>query len=346
MCETIAAPFCELSPLLFLPFKQDSVYVLIVSVWNGPLFLDSTPSSLFDCQRVCTDPGAVKLVKSADSALVAPLSTAAWRLNAWKQDNSGGFSNRIASKCSLPVIISRVSGKRPSDLPSIDSSSSVTSQNGSDESTEDNVGSMASLSAVPTLSNGSTSSSFGSIDTRMAAGIEVMNVLEEDETGVLVAPSSSRPQCIYHCLFHILRCDERFDSAEEWKTHVLSHFRTHPPPTSARCPMCQERFFDDRQGQAWDDMLEHVAQHYQRGHTLALSRPDFELMQYLYRWKIISDEQFKAIQLPPPPSSPAYHRSQDSVRASIGSSDEPYCAVYSRRREQRVRGQRRGISVA
>ena len=37
---------------------------------------------------------------------------------------------------------------------------------------------------------------------------------------------------------------------------------------------------------------------------------------------------------------------QDPVRANIGSSDEPYCAPYSRRREDRVRGQRRGVSVA
>lgn len=279
--------------------------------------------------------------------LVAPsLTAAAWRLKAWKQDHSGGFSDRIASRCSIPVATSQVPDQRPSDLLSIDLSSSLRAQNGSGESIEDSVGSMAALSAVPTLSSGSLSSSFGSIDTRMAAGIEIRNVLEEDETGVLVAPSSSRPQCIYYCLFHVLRCDERFDSVEDWKTHVLSHFRTHPPPPTARCPLCEETFFDPRRGKAWDDMLGHVAQHYQQGHTLALSRPDFELMQYLFQWRIISDDQFTAIQLPPPPSSPAYHRSQDSVRASIGSSDEPYCAAYSRRREQRMRGQRRGISVA
>jgi hypothetical protein len=97
---------------------------------------------------------------------------------------------------------------------------------------------------------------------------------------------------------------------------------------------------------AWDRMLDHVAtEHYQHGHTLAGSRPDFELMRYLYGRRIISDAQFKAMQLAPAPSSPAYHRSQDGVRASIGSSDEPYCAPYSRRREERIRGQQRGVCL-
>jgi hypothetical protein len=68
-------------------------------------------------------------------------------------------------------------------------------------------------------------------------------------------------------------------------------------------------------------------------------------MRYLYGRRIISDAQFKAMQLAPAPSSPAYHASQDGVRASIGSSDEPYCAPYSRRREERLRGQQKGPGV-
>jgi hypothetical protein len=199
---------------------------------------------------------------------------------------------------------------------------------------------------------------------------------------------------IYACLFHMLDCHEAFDDATQWRTHVLSHFRTHPPPRTARCPLCPDTEFIDQepvsnsdqsstfteisptdthpstpppprtppassshpaassqdqdqdQPSAWDSLLNHVAaDHYQHGQTLAGSRPDFELMRYLYGRRIISDAQFKAMQLAPAPSSPAYHRSQDGVRASIGSADEPYCAPYSRRREERMRGQSRGVSV-
>jgi hypothetical protein len=100
---------------------------------------------------------------------------------------------------------------------------------------------------------------------------------------------------------------------------------------------------DQEQPSAWNHLLTHVATaHYQHGHTLAGSRPDFELMGYLYRLRVISDAQFKAMQLPPAPSSPAYHRSLDGVRRSLGSADEPYCAPYSGRREEWLRGQGEG----
>ncbi|KAK9847767.1 hypothetical protein MYU51_018283 [Penicillium brevicompactum] len=186
----------------------------------------------------------------------------------------------------------------------------------------------------------------------------------------------------YACLFHTLDCHEAFDDVDEWRTHITSHFRSHPTPSTARCPMCANtKFVDGVPGpvsspidshspspslslsqpqspspspsafkldpvpSAWDRMLDHVADfHYSTGQTLAGSRPDFELMRYLYGMRVITDAQFKAMQLPPAPSSPAYHRAQDGVRASIGSADEPYCAPYSKRREQRMR-QQRGVGV-
>ncbi|GFF26529.1 conserved hypothetical protein [Aspergillus udagawae] len=216
------------------------------------------------------------------------------------------------------------------------------------------VKSMASLDAVPSLSSdaasASASSSSVSLDTELASELAHHEILQDDGNGALVVPlrSPHRRQHIYICLFHVLDCRETFDDADLWRTHVLSHFRTHEPPTTARCPLCPgERFNDAPDRRAWDLMLDHVdVAHYQQGQTLAGSRPDFELMQYLYRLRIISVDQFKVMQLPPPPTSPAYHRSQETVRANIGSSDEPYCAPYSRRREQRMRGQHRGVSVS
>ncbi|OGE53589.1 hypothetical protein PENARI_c007G04553 [Penicillium arizonense] len=196
------------------------------------------------------------------------------------------------------------------------------------------------------------------------------------------SPSLSAPsieQRTYVCLFHMLDCHESFDDDAQWRTHVCSHFRSHPTPHMARCPLCPSMKFVDgiaepisspvlEDGEsvrsenivmaspgpgagpgpssAWDRMLDHVAaEHYRLGQTLAGSRPDFELMRYLYGLRIITDAQFKAMQLPPAPSSPAYHRSQDGIRASIGSADEPYCAPYSKRREQRMRGQSRSVVV-
>ncbi|KAL4793237.1 hypothetical protein BDV19DRAFT_366856 [Aspergillus venezuelensis] len=222
--------------------------------------------------------------------------------------------------------------------------------------------------AVPSLStdsaySGSTPSSM-SLHTMWASGIIGSGILEEDDTGALIVPPDhvlqrqmqpaspplspiSLQQQLYPCLFHILDCHDTFDDCEQWKIHILSHFRTHEPPDTARCPLCPaERFDSNSQQRAWDLMLEHVdVAHYQQGQSLAGSRPDFELMRYLYNLRVISVDQFKAMQLSPQPSSPAYHRRQDPVRARVGSSDEPYCVPYSRRREDRMRGQRRGVNV-
>ncbi|KAL4978561.1 hypothetical protein BDW66DRAFT_129858 [Aspergillus desertorum] len=226
-----------------------------------------------------------------------------------------------------------------------------------------------STAGVPSLSTDSASSrsipSSLSLRTMWASGVIGRGILEEDDTGALalppdhiiernmhsISPSSSalpRQQQRYICLFHILDCHYTFDDCEQWMTHVLSHFRMHEPPDTARCPLCPaERFTSTPHQRAWDLMLKHVdVAHYQQGQTLAGSRPDFELMRYLYNLRVISVDQFKAIQLAPQPCSPAYHRRQDTVRASVGSSDEPYCVPYSRRREDRMRGQRRGFNVS
>jgi len=259
------------------------------------------------------------------------------------------------------------------------------------------VTSMVSSSPVPDLSSASPSS-ISSVDTRpgsgygfgpgpgsaSASGRDGIYVFDESGMAPMISDqsisrrlswgttpsvSSASPSLpisvssvrTYACLFHMLDCHESSDDPSEWRTHIFSHFRSHPTPTTARCPMCANTTFvdgadpspEDKDSEsrvdtpsAWDQMLDHVAEdHFRNGQGLAGSRPDFELMRYLYGMRIITDAQFKAMQLPPAPSSPAYHRSQDGVRASIGSADEPYCAPYSKRREERMRGQQRGVGV-
>lgn len=256
----------------------------------------------------------------------------------WEQDRPVTISDRVVSRCSPGAAGTNAGHPRslfsfkPGGLRlAADVSTKSVCSGGSEAVAE----TMPSSTAVPSLSSdaasASSSSAGVSLETRWAEGLTGQEILEDDGTGALVVPPS-RPARQYH--HHTYIC-------------VLSHFRTHEPPRTARCPLCPgERFSDTPEQKGWDRMLDHVdVAHYQRGQTLAGSRPDFQLMQYLYRLRIISVDQFKVMQLPPPPSSPAYHRSQEPVRANIGSSDEPYCAPYSRRREQRMRGQRRGVSV-
>ena len=221
---------------------------------------------------------------------------------------------------------------------------------------------MASVDSTPSLTStpSTLSPKSSTLDTQRTPEFttpENNTVLEEDATGVLVVPQSNvqtqHHNPVYTCLFDNLDCHDTFDNIVQWKIHIFSHFRTQSPPDFARCPLCPDEKFTDLPSigrvevGAWDIMLDHVVtMHYQRGQTLKGCQPDFELMRYLYRLRIINDEQFKKIQLLPPPSSTADHRSGDSVGTSIGSSDEPYCASYSRRRERRLRDRHRGISVA
>lgn len=242
---------------------------------------------------------------------------------------------------------------------------------------DDNSSMASSIIPLPSLSTGSQSSVS---DRRSSASSQIVfqdtrpkvNIVHRVDTTNSSSNSSLRPpltplppadHVTYRCLFYILPCDHQSNDIEIWKTHVLSHFRGLRLPSTASCQWCPLDFKhpssrshsgeendndndNDHFHQTWNAMLNHVAHdHFERGHTLAASRSNFELMKFMYQSKIITEDQLKAIQLCPSPDSPAYHPSQDSIRASIGSADEPYCSTYSPRREKRLREQRRGVSV-
>jgi len=266
-------------------------------------------------------------------------------LTAWQEDCcTEGFPGRLAGRSRLPGTAYPI--RCETELSSTTSRRSLVAQNGMDPSV---VGRMSSSSAVPSLSSGLTSTtSCQSLGTGMAAGIEGKYFLQDDGNGNLVipstvTPSSSQPRLIYQCLFHTLKCEERFDAFGLWRTHVLSHFRANPSPSVARCPFCTLEFSDTRRGKAWNDLLNHAAAiHFERGETISNSRPDFELMKHLYNLKIITADQFKNVQLLPPRSNLTYVQSHDS---GIGTRDEPCFASHNPNRERRERERRWGVFV-
>ncbi|KAJ5133185.1 hypothetical protein N7526_004550 [Penicillium atrosanguineum] len=116
---------------------------------------------------------------------------------------------------------------------------------------------------LPGLSSGSSSPSISSVDT--AEGRVEMDglapvITSRGSVGSRVEDSSSSSSWntaaqaldrvdeqtrMYVCLFHMLDCHDSFDDESEWRTHVVSHFRTHPPPSTARCPLCPNTNFVD-----------------------------------------------------------------------------------------------------
>ncbi|PGH14755.1 hypothetical protein AJ80_05799 [Polytolypa hystricis UAMH7299] len=214
--------------------------------------------------------------------------------------------------------------------------------------------SMSGSSTVPSLSQASSSSTTTrspSIDAGQAGKLGVHHILQEDGNGILIAPPHARVSVArYDCLFHILDCKTMLDDIADWKTHVLSHFRTHPPPTSARCPLCPYTSSAPQRGVSWAQMLEHIAEkHLLQGQSLATTTPDLELMRYLYCKNIISGQQMRLVQLPSAPGRVGYTPAQDTVRESVGSSDDP-CYTHAsqrlERREGRVRDRQPRVGVA
>ncbi|KAJ5972967.1 uncharacterized protein N7479_002885 [Penicillium vulpinum] len=290
-----------------------------------------------------------------------------------KQPNKKKQPSVVVSAMSSSPAMPDLSSASPSSISSVDTRSGTGVESTHGDGTTDGIyvlGDMPPLITTDSVPEPALSrASLSSWDTPAVASISSAT------PSIPISLTASTEQRTYACLFYMLDCHESFDDGAEWRTHVFSHFRSHPTPPSARCPLCPNTKFVDGVSEpvsspvpedaesahtndeavgaplsdspsAWDRMLDHVAaDHYCLGQTLAGSRPDFELMRYLYGMRVITDAQFKAMQLPPAPSSPAYHRSQDGIRASIGSADEPYCAPYSKRREERMRGQQRGVGV-
>lgn len=150
-------------------------------------------------------------------------------------------------------------------------------------------------------------------------------------------------RCKYQCLFHILDCDQSFEDMEMWKVHVLSHFGSHPAPTDARCPLCQSAVSDSQRDVAWETMLDHVAErHFQNGIALSWSRPDIELMRYLFKLRVITPEQFGMVQRVPVQCNPGYHDSQELAGQDVGCTSDPVCVSANPRRERRMRARRNG----
>jgi hypothetical protein len=224
--------------------------------------------------------------------------------------------------------------------------------------------------AIPPLTRGhSDASSAGSADTGLASALDGMNLLESHD-GVLGVPDIYLPNADLMCPFQILDCEESFSDIRLFKTHVFSHFRGQPCPKSASCFLCEAKFAQterDDVARSWNEMLSHLANHhFRRGQRLGTVRADFGLMRWMYSKRIITDAQFKRLQLcprptiipaclgvrrgeivnlPEAPTAPAPRNQRRSrtlpTVGAVGCPDEAFTVQASRRAERRSRTMRR-----
>lgn len=232
---------------------------------------------------------------------------------------------------------------------------------------DSSVASTTASAAIPPLTRGnSDASSAASADTDLASGLDGMHLLESHD-GVLQVPDTYRPIADLICPFQILDCEETFSDIRLFKTHVFSHFMGQPCPESASCFLCEASFMQsvhDDAARAWNEMLSHLAiDHFRHGQRLATVRTDFGLMRWMYARKIVTDAQFKRLQLCPRPTVAPRHYGQRfgeivnipeapmapstglphaygrlrhaSTVGTVGYTDEPYTMQAGRRNERR-----------
>ena len=149
-----------------------------------------------------------------------------------------------------------------------------------------------SLAALTTASSGSRKT--GSVSTSYGVKKVRVRTLELDHEGALqIAPLRDGP--IYECPFDRLDCQVRFTNYDDWCNHSLTHFGGVAPPKTNRCCFCEQRFHDSTGWRSWTRRMEHTELHHRLGHTLAISRPDFELYGHLLKNGVINSDKWDTL---------------------------------------------------
>jgi hypothetical protein len=121
-------------------------------------------------------------------------------------------------------------------------------------------------------------------------------ILLEDNNGVLEVPRTQIPVPMYECAFWFLSCGYISRNQDEWMMHCESHFRGEEPPQSVQCPLCDWAVTSENGRASWNARMEHLAcEHTMLGQTLRTSRPDFDLFHFLYRRRLIDDQDYKEL---------------------------------------------------
>lgn len=120
-------------------------------------------------------------------------------------------------------------------------------------------------------------------------------VLEEDEDGVLWAPSTQSSSGRLACSFSFLNCGYRSDDLEEWDTHCQHHLRGHLPK-EVHCPFdCQWSTVANTGAEAWRLRIVHISRVHAQDEVERDLRPERSLIEHLWRNKLVDDAQKKEL---------------------------------------------------
>jgi hypothetical protein len=100
----------------------------------------------------------------------------------------------------------------------------------------------------------------------------------------------------YPCEFGFADCSLRFHPTQidAWISHEASHFLEHRPPPKTCCIFCAlvfENFADPHL--SWRQRMAHIAVHFQNRARQEVVRPDFFIIDYMRKKRILSAEDYK-----------------------------------------------------
>lgn len=171
---------------------------------------------------------------------------------------------------------------------------------------------------LPALSNEASSrSSTDSVNASLGADlVEGYPLLDIGHDGVLITPPPP-PMSMLRCPFDFLPCILTFATFEAWFLHSLTHFRGLTPPTKTKCCFCDE-VFEHLDGRVcWEQRMVHVHRH---GHNIARASPNFQLIQYLFSKKLVSNDVYKILRGGGESSTGIAYTSTSSAYTSTSSS--------------------------
>ena len=156
-----------------------------------------------------------------------------------------------------------------------------------------------SSNPLPTLVETTGTESNVSVRTPTQTAVQNGNsAVRPDGNFALTLAIDATSSLVFPCTFGFLRCEAQFEDECAWRTHCLSHFRSHPPPCRISCPFCDEldkRFFEDPH-EAWEHRMSHIAGHIRARDVIRTCNSDSNLCYYLMQKKIISHADFKELQ--------------------------------------------------
>lgn len=228
-------------------------------------------------------------------------------LETYLRDRSdAGLPQRLASQSVLPGS-SRYRTQGYHDAPRDDNRTSMM-VSGSDRTRDSGTQDLAALTSAATRSTSE------SVPTSVGArGTEPHHLLELGQGNALLIPRLRAPR-ILECPFNFLSCFMTFSNLEQWIEHSQKHFGNVGPPRSNICCFCDQTFYFPNGRQSWEERMQHTASHHQLTHRLAHARPNFQLFDYLWNNKLISNAVYKDLKgngqdraraaYPSPPVSP------------------------------------------